>query len=389
MKVFVTGSAGFIGQHLIHQLVEHGHSVVASHRRGSVPQALSRIQNQYPRQLSFSTDHLDFSRSLPNLKSDLMRAWRKDARLGLASFALDYEIDNADLESAKQMIADCDAVIHAAAYAGDWGSFEKFFVANVHPLRVLAQAALEKRVKAFVFVSSVAVHGFGQHNNSSEAGPYYPANNPYPLSKRLAESLLARLASQGLRAVTVRPAMVYGPGDTTTFYNLFDALQKGIMGTLSHGAFLTCPVHVDDLCNGIVACLKWTANDTQHKYQAFNLSGTGSHTWRSLLDQMSGALDLTPSKINLNGKLAFLSACVLEFFFSLVRSKAAPPLTRYRVDQLCSNYQFSHQKANEHFAYSPQVDLKDGLIACVEAWRLSKDSNQDCGPSSREVVKTP
>ena len=87
----------------------------------------------------------------------------------------------------------------------------------------------------FVRIGSIAVHGFGLHAQTTEEGPYYPLCCPYQRTKKQAEEEVLTRSAPGFRTVVLRPANVYGPGDTTTFYRLLAAQERGVRAPWAEG----------------------------------------------------------------------------------------------------------------------------------------------------------
>jgi UDP-glucose 4-epimerase len=174
-RVVVTGGAGFIGSHLVEELVRRGSRVVVVDDLSS-----GRDQN-------------------------------------LASVADRVEIVTLDLarDDARPAVAGADAVFHLAGYADIPRSvkeprldFEKNALGTFNLLEAVREAAPGARV---LFASSAAVYGVGSDRPLREEDPLAPAA-PYGVSKMAAEryvEVYARL--YGLRSASLRLFPVYGP----------------------------------------------------------------------------------------------------------------------------------------------------------------------------------
>lgn len=135
------------------------------------------------------------------------------------------------------MCGDSDLVYHIAARTSDWGSRQDFEKDNIQATVTMLDAAQEAGVRHFVYVSSLSVHGFGPHRNSTEQGPYYQE------SKRRAENMALSRHCQTFQVAVIRPGNVYGPDDTTMMFPLFEAIEKGRMGMVNGGRTLTPPIY--------------------------------------------------------------------------------------------------------------------------------------------------
>jgi UDP-glucose 4-epimerase len=175
MRVLVTGGAGFIGSHIVEELLQKGASV----------------------------------RVLDNFSSG--------KRANLASFRGDLEIlegDLRDAEAIKAATRDIELVFHLAAFISVPQSMlepQECFAINVVGTASLLEAARQAGVRKVVLSSSTAVYGNPDKFPTDEQTPLKPLS-PYALSKQVNE-LYARLYSQNfnLPVTALRYFNVYGP----------------------------------------------------------------------------------------------------------------------------------------------------------------------------------
>ncbi len=273
-------------------------------------------------------------------------------------------------------LGDVEAVIHAAARTGDWGSLKLFLRQNYEPTVRLFGESRKAGCRKFVYVSSLAVHGFGEHRNSTEEGPYYPLINPYQTTKKRAEEYILKesegAGSHSMAAAVIRPGNVYGPGDTTTFFPIFRAMEKGLMGYLGKGDTLTCPVYIDDLVNGTLLALE----EDDANGDIFNLVSDDKATWRDILEYSAKELGIRPPRIRIPRRLALGLAGLLTGIYKAFFIPLAPPITFYRVHQLTSNYHFSNSKAKEVLGYEPQTRYKTGFKQTVADYQAGKKNGK-------------
>lgn len=210
-KVLVTGGSGFVGSHVILQLLEAGHQVRTTVR------SLSRE---------------------PEVRAALAAA---GAQAGdrLTFFAADLEKD----EGWAEAVAGCDYVQHVASPfppAQPKDENELIRPAREGTLRVL-RAARDAGVKRVVVTSSFAAIGYGQgqretpYTEADWTDPEGPAVQPYMKSKTLAEraawDFIAREGG-GMELAVVNPVGIFGPalnGDLSTSIFLVQTMLQGKM----------------------------------------------------------------------------------------------------------------------------------------------------------------
>ncbi len=340
--VLVTGASGFIGGHLVEELLKKGVYVRAQYKPRNLPAHLLRAKNIYPSLELFSADLTDFS-------------------------------------SARRLLRDIDYVVHVAGLASDWGPFKRFYRINFLATWNLVREAFRHSVKKFILISSIAVHGFGRHVDTTEEGPYYPLVSPYQITKKMAEDFSVAFARRyNFPLVVIRPGNVYGPRDTTTFYRLFEAMEKGMNGYIGGGKTLTCPTYVSNLVDAILLSLE---REDLLPGEVFNITDGDKVTWREIMEYSSHLLGIPRPKLSLPVPVAYFVANSLEKIYKFKPLspllKGDPPLTFYRVSQLAHHYHFSIEKAKRILGYSPKIHWRDGFAETVRAYFEYKRANAE------------
>ena len=178
--VLVTGAGGFIGGHLVTELV----------RRGAAVRAFVHYNSRNERG---TLDWLD-----PALTADL------DVVLG----------DLRDVESVQQAAEGMETIFHLGAQIAIPYSYvnpRDFFETNVLGTLNVAQAALRADVQRVVHTSTSEVYGSARTVPITEDHPIEP-QSPYAASKVAADKLMdAWHRSYELPMTIVRPFNTYGP----------------------------------------------------------------------------------------------------------------------------------------------------------------------------------
>lgn len=106
-------------------------------------------------------------------------------------------------------------------------SLSEYRRVNVEGTRQLAQEAARAGVTRFVFLSSIKVNGESTRERPfTEADPPCP-EDAYGISKWEAEQALRTIAAgSGMKAVVLRPPLVYGPGVKGNLLNLLRAVAR-------------------------------------------------------------------------------------------------------------------------------------------------------------------
>jgi UDP-glucose 4-epimerase len=197
----------------------------------------------------------------------------------------------ADADALARLVRDADAVVHAAAWVhrdtADPAAREACFAVNVRGTqRLLETLARRGGVLPFVHLSTTAVYGeaFVKYDEQS---PCVPAN-AYGESKLAAERAVLAASSAGrIRAVVLRPAMVYGAGAPGNIVKLAALVRRGIAPLVAGGRNRKSVVHVDDLAEAIVRAIDGAGKVPG---RVFNIADTTAPTMREVGEALATGL---------------------------------------------------------------------------------------------------
>ena len=180
-KILLTGANGFLGSHLLHELL----------RRGYVVRALVRDADNCP------------------IVSQLVKE---------NSPVESWEGDLTRPDTVRGCAEGCAAVVHAAALASaNPARNPALWAVNLGGTETIIKEAKRAAVGRFVYVGTANVFGFGTLNNpGDETWPYVGKRygSDYMDSKRAAtDAVLRAVAEQNLPAVLVHPTFMLGPMD--------------------------------------------------------------------------------------------------------------------------------------------------------------------------------
>jgi len=264
----VTGGAGFIGSHLVDQLIKKGYEVIV-------------LDNFFSGKTRNIKHHLNNRR---------FRSVKRDVR---------------DLRDVKETIRNVDAVFHLAAIVSVPLSIDKPLLVkdvNVKGTLNLLKASLKADVKRFVYASSCAVYG---EANGLPIREHHPTNptSPYAASKLAAEYYCKNsYEKHGLNTLCLRYFNVYGPRQVKNTYSgvitqFINRLKKGKQPIIhGDGQQKRDFVHIKDVTRANILAL----NSHKGVGEAINV-GTGKPTMinqlAEVLLELSGRSDFKPKYI--------------------------------------------------------------------------------------------
>ena len=183
------------------------------------------------------------------------------------------------------------AIVHAAALIAGKGGWPAYERANVHATRLAARRARALGVP-LVHLSSVAVY---QHGLLGAAPGSVTEDHPtgsrtrgqhYARSKRLAEDVVREEMGRGLRAVLLRPCVVYGTGDRLFLPNVVRRARHGLFPVVGGGTRPLAMVHARNVAVAVAAAL----NQPAALGRTYNVTNDGEVTGRDLVAALATGL---------------------------------------------------------------------------------------------------
>jgi len=163
--------------------------------------------------------------------------------------------DLTDADALRAGMAGAELVVHCAAkLIGGPREAAEFRRVNLEGTRAVLDAARATGVPRLIFLSTEQVLlGARPLVDADESWPYpeRPAG-PYAATKGEAERLVLESSSPALATISIRPRLVWGPGDRTLLPTLVTAARSGRLRWVDGGGYLTSTTYVRNVVEGVL-----------------------------------------------------------------------------------------------------------------------------------------
>jgi UDP-glucose 4-epimerase len=314
MNCVVTGAAGFIGSHLCERLVSLGHQVTG----------IDCFTDFYPRELK---------------EQNICRLRESPAFRFVEADLLDLDLE--------EFLARADCLFHQAAQAGvrpSWGkSFEVYTQQNILSTQRLLEAAVNSRLKRFIYASSSSVYGATDKLPMREDGSLHPLS-PYGVTKLAAEQLCYLYwRNFGVPVVSLRYFTVYGPRQRPdmAFPRFIKAILAGqSIPVYGDGEQTRDFTYISDAVEANILCL-----NNGRTGEVYNIGGG--------------------SRITINR--------VLKIMSELIGRPAKPDYQQQQKGDMRHTYA-DVSKAEKELGYAPRIAIEQGIEQEV-AWIKGLNAN--------------
>jgi nucleoside-diphosphate-sugar epimerase len=314
-RVLITGAAGFVGRHLVHELLTMGEVEIRALVRKTGP-----LRALFPE----SDDRLDI-----------------------------VEGDLSEPDSLGGICEGVDCVFHCAALGMSHDTAratqEDYDRVNVAGSVALAKEALDNRVRRFVHLSSTAAMGVPHDSVVTEDSECLPSD-PYQLSKRAAElALKDLLGEKSTQLIILRPCLVVGAGkDDGELLKLFRLCKKGIFPAFASALHSEKPlVSVKDLVRAMIL-----ASENGRPDEIYLIHSGVGHQLGKILEAAGELLGKPRPYLKIPLPLARLAAWTTTPLFRLIGRR--PPLTPERLSLFLASRKINISKAECELGYSPK-----------------------------------
>jgi nucleoside-diphosphate-sugar epimerase len=320
VRVLVTGGGGFLGQHIVKKLLGRGYTVTS----------LSR--GHYP----------------------ILEEWGATSIRGSLS----------DVSIVKEALRNQDAVFHVASKVAMWGSYKDFYDTNVTGTLNLLAASQEQGIKTFIYTSTPSVvFGEGSIKGGDERLPYPKKTySRYAKTKALAEKEVLKANGPQFRTVSLRPHLVFGPGDQNLIPRLLNSAKKNKLKIVGEGNNKVDVLYVENAADAHLCALdSLLMKESRCAGEAYFI-GQGPISLWPFINSILKSHGIAEVQRKVSFKKAFLAGAMIEFILNLLRIyKVHPPMTRFVALQLAKHHYFKHEKALKDLGWEPKISIEEAL----------------------------
>jgi nucleoside-diphosphate-sugar epimerase len=326
MVSLVTGAAGFVGSHLVAELLAaEGGNVRA-----------------------------------------LVRRAESAAKLHGADVRSGDVRDSAVVHNAVQGV---DVVYHCAAAAGSASSpREVCDIALTGTRNVLEGLRREGRGRA-VLLTGVIVLGARHLDGAAEDLPYRRSGDPSHDVKIEIEQMAWEYEQRhGVDVTVLRPGLIYGPRDRRNLPQMIRAVRGGRFAYIGSRDNVMPIVYVGDM----VQAMRLAARTPAARGRAYHITDGSRTTIGQFIDYLAELLGCPPPRKVIPFVVPYLGCLLFESLAALRVYHGPAPINRTGLNFLGSSRVIDITRARRELGYEPSVSYRDGLPLALKESEISK-----------------
>ena len=344
---FITGASGFIGGKIAERLLADGRRV----------RVLSR-------------------RPLPELEAH-------------GAEVIPGDLD--DMHALRRGCASAETVFHVAGRVGVWGPRQEFFRVNVGGTRNVLAACREAGVSRLIYTSSPSVvYNGGDLRNADESAPLCTAAPcAYPTSKAAAERLVREAYSTELATVSLRPHLVWGPGDKNVVPRVLALARKGRLKIIGSGRNRVDVTHITNVVDAHLLAEQALAQchllsdipsgEKQERHLIGDIApvtGVGGRAYFitngepvvlwDWINQLLRGLNIPEITKRVPLPVVYATGGLMEALWRVLPLQGEPPMTRFVAKEMATDHWFDISAARRDLGYNPRVTMAIGTAELIE-----------------------
>ncbi|MCZ6803838.1 MAG: NAD-dependent epimerase/dehydratase family protein [Proteobacteria bacterium] len=328
MKALVTGGGGFLGSAIVKTLLDRG-DVVKTIQRGDYP---------------------------------FLKEWGIEAIQG----------DLTRPDDINAAVKDCDVVFHVAAKAGVWGDYDDYYQANVVATKNVIDACKKNNIHYLVYTSTPSVVFDGNDEDGiNESAPYAKKYfNAYQETKVEAEQFVINTNNTDLKTVSLRPHLIWGPGDPHLAPGIISRAKTGRLKLVGNKNNKIDSCYIDNAVQAHLLAAECLQSNGVCAGKVYFISNDEPITMLDLINRILATAKLPRVNKTVPENVAYRVGFILEKVYTLLNIKNEPIMTRFIARQLSTSHWFDLTAAKQDLGYQPLVSLDEGMKCLEESLAL-------------------
>jgi len=314
LNILVTGATGFLGSHIVDELLTNDYQVNALARRTS------------------NTSYLQSLAKVKIINGNLLQ-----------------------IDSLKKAFTDIDLLLHNASVVDEWAPYKYFYENNVQGTQNVLDTVLKSSISKIVYTSSADIYSYSS-TEISEEHPRKPRSR-YHKSKIAAENLIDSYSElYGLKVTKIRPPGIIGPRNNYMAESVLNGISREQITLIGSGEQIQSYVDPRD----VATCIRLALEHENASGETFNVKSFNASVkeyWLSAATHLKKEI----SFIHYPYTIAYSFGALSEFFGKITRKKTTPRATRFRVNYFGKQHIITDSKVKKMLNYEPKFNLQRSM----------------------------
>lgn len=271
--------------------------------------------------------------------------------------------DLTDRVALAKACGDCAVVFHVAAKPGVWGRYEDYYNANVVGTENVVAVCRERKIGRLVYTSSPSVVFNGRDMENADESVPYPDHyeTHYPKTKAMAERHVLAANGPDLATVSLRPHLIWGPGDNHIAPRMVAAARAGRLRIVGDNKNRVDTVYVDNAAEAHLLAAERLAPGSACAGKAYFISNGDPRPLFDVVNMILMAAGEPPVTKTMPASVAWAIGACMEFGYRLFGLSGEPKMTRFLASEMSTAHWFNIGAARRDLGYEPRIPIEEGM----------------------------
>jgi nucleoside-diphosphate-sugar epimerase len=260
-----------------------------------------------------------------------------------------------------------DIIFHTAAKASIWGKYNDFYNTNVIGTENIIEACKVNNIPIVVYTSSPSVISSKNNIINGDETISYPKKyySHYAKTKAIAESIIINAADKILKSVSLRPHLIWGPGDPHILPRIIEKASKNKLIRIGDKKNIVDLTYISNAAYAHIKAAESLMDSYKISGKTYFISDDAPIILWEWIDNFLEQLGIPKVKKSLSINNAKRLGGIFENIYTLLQKKNEPPITRFAAMQLGLSHFFDISAAKKDFSYHPIISNDDAIKTTI------------------------
>ena len=276
-----------------------------------------------------------------------------------------------DEAAVTEAAKDCTIVFHTAAKAGVAEPYSEYERINYQGTLTVLKVCQALGISRLVYTSTPSVAIGEEAVRGGDESLPYPENHTayYPKTKTMAEKAVLVANGPKLSTVSLRPHLMWGPGDNHLVPRLVRKARAGKMKFVGDGKNIVDTTFIDNAAEAHILAAEALSADAACAGKAYFITNGEPTPIAEITNKLIACAGCAPVTATIPFKVAYKLGAVIEWIYRTFKIKSEQPITPWMACELAHDHWFKIDAAERDFGYKPRISIEQGLKILAEYYK--------------------
>jgi len=184
------------------------------------------------------------------------------------------------------------------------------------------------------------------------------------------QSVVEANSRYNLMTVSLRPHLIWGPGDPHLIPRIINRAEKGQLVRVGEGRNRVDIIYIDNAVEGHIQAWQALEPGSPLCGKCYFLSDGEPVVLWDWINQLLVSLGIEPVAKSISYGMAKNLGWVLEWIYRIGRLSGEPRMTRFLAGQLATSHYFDISRAKRDFNYEVRVSPEEGMKRLLKSLQV-------------------